>query len=101
MFFGVGIDKDSRCQHYHSEVDVVALKCGQCQRYYACYECHDTLEDHGFVAMHRAELYPVLCGACRNCLSQEEYKGGSCPYCAHPFNPNCSLHDSIYFKEND
>ena len=45
---GLLVDDESRCQHYHTELDIVALKCFQCQKYYACYQCHDSLEDHKF-----------------------------------------------------
>lgn len=58
---------------------------------------HDEMEDHSFEATSEAEPWPVLCGCCRNKLSREEYKTGSCPYCHAQFNPGCSLHENIYF----
>ena len=94
---GIGLDKAGRCTHYHTELDVAALLCGKCRKYYACYECHDQMEDHSFEATSEAEPWPVLCGCCRNKLSREEYKTGSCPYCHAQFNPGCSLHENIYF----
>lgn len=94
---GIGLDKAGRCTHYHTELDVAALLCGKCRKYYACYECHDEMEDHSFEATSEAEPWPVLCGCCRNKLSREEYKTGSCPYCHAQFNPGCSLHENIYF----
>ncbi|MDQ0223380.1 CHY zinc finger protein [Streptococcus moroccensis] len=97
MFYGLEIDGESRCLHYHSPLDVVVLKCGQCQRYYACYECHDALEDHNFLATGPDVEYPVLCGVYKTYLTQQEYQDGACPHCQHPFNPKCALHKSIYF----
>ncbi len=69
----------------------------QCRKYYACYSCHDELEDHSFVATTPEEVYPVLCGNCGRKLTLQEYKKGSCPYCHAGFNPKCSLHENIYF----
>ncbi len=43
-YFGIGLDSSSRCYHYHTKLDIVALKCAVCQKYYACYKCHDALE---------------------------------------------------------
>ncbi|AAV62269.1 unknown protein [Streptococcus thermophilus CNRZ1066] len=44
--YGLLVDNESRCQHYHTELDIVALKCFDCLKYYACYQCHDSLEEH-------------------------------------------------------
>ena len=38
---GIDTDEAGRCPHYPQEVDVAALKCARCQKYYACYQCHD------------------------------------------------------------
>ncbi|HGL8834083.1 TPA: CHY zinc finger protein [Streptococcus agalactiae] len=84
-YFGIGLDSSSRCYHYHTKLDIVALKCAVCQKYYACYKCHDALEEHCFAATKSDEMFPVLCG--------------SCPYCRMLFNPNCQRHDSIYFSK--
>ncbi|MGX7775790.1 CHY zinc finger protein [Streptococcus pluranimalium] len=100
MFFkGIDIDENSRCRHYHTEQDIVALKCADCQPYYACYKCHDVLEDHTFKATSSDEPYPVICGACQSYLTFSAYKRGSCPQCDAVFNPNCQLHDHIYFSK--
>lgn len=29
--YGLALDDDGRCQHYHTQRDVVALACDQCQ----------------------------------------------------------------------
>ena len=95
---GVGLDKEGRCKHYHTSLDIAALLCAQCRKYYACYSCHDEMEDHPFAATAPEEEYPVLCGNCRRKLTRKEYKQGSCPYCHAGFNPRCSLHENIYFS---
>ncbi len=94
---GIGLDKAGRCIHYHTEPDIAALLCAKCRKYYACYSCHDEMEDHLFAATQPEEAYPVLCGNCRRKLTYQEYKKGSCPYCQAGFNPKCSLHENIYF----
>ncbi|WP_322348592.1 DUF1284 domain-containing protein [Tumebacillus algifaecis] len=100
--YGVDVDAETRCKHYHSPVDIIALKFGCCERYYPCYECH--LE----VADHQPEPWPksrfdepaVLCGACGHELTVHEYKNceSRCPTCGAAFNPGCQLHHSLYFE---
>ena len=61
---GVTLDTETRCAHYHSRLDIIAIKMRCCATYYACRECHDQL------AGHAAEVWPidewdqaaVLCG---------------------------------------
>lgn len=96
--YGIDLDASGRCIHYHTRQDVAMLLCSRCRKYYACYQCHDALEDHTFAATDDEEKYPVLCGCCRHKLTRQEYGSGSCPYCKAEFNPRCSLHKDIYFK---
>ncbi|MDN5961960.1 MAG: CHY zinc finger protein [Propionibacterium sp.] len=96
-FHGIGLDAEGRCTHYHQASDVVALKCAQCGRYYACYQCHDALEHHRFMATGPDGPTPTLCCACNTALSHEQYSQGACPACGHEFNPRCALHKDIYF----
>ncbi|HHL9829812.1 TPA: hypothetical protein ACRBSW_001437 [Streptococcus pyogenes] len=70
--FGIDLDQEYRCLHYHTPLDIVGLKCAFCQTYYACYHC-------------------------RKLLSLAEYGCGCCPYCQSPFNPACHRHKDIYF----
>ena len=95
---GIDLDAAGRCKHYHKDVDIAALKCSRCNEYYACYQCHDSLEDHKFVASNK-EDYPVMCGVCHQLLTFDEYASEACPNCHHWFNPRCKLHYGIYFED--
>ncbi|PAU83158.1 hypothetical protein CK500_10140 [Halorubrum salipaludis] len=72
---GVAVDPETRCAHWDSAVDVVALRFGCCETYYPCDACHDAATDH------EAEPWPrdrfdepaVLCGACGATLTAREY----------------------------
>ncbi|MCW1909154.1 hypothetical protein N7X57_01540 [Lactiplantibacillus paraplantarum] len=96
VIYGLGLDAAGRCQHYHLETDIAALWCEQCRRYYACYQCHDALCQHAFVASTPLSL-AVMCGACRYRMTITTYHVGYCPHCHRAFNPRCRLHDRIYF----
>ena len=96
--YGIQLDQAGRCRHYHSEADVVALRCCQCHKYYACYKCHDESENHDFKPADASDPVPVLCGNCMNQLTREQYARGFCHYCRHQFNPGCRLHHDIYFE---
>jgi uncharacterized CHY-type Zn-finger protein len=99
---GLDVDAQTRCAHWHSALDVIAIKMRCCQTYYACKDCHDALADH------RARVWPraawdqaaVLCGVCGLQMSVRGYldSGNVCPGCAAPFNPGCRLHYHLYFE---
>jgi len=40
------IDPHTRCAHYHSALDIVAIRMACCGEYYACLHCHEELADH-------------------------------------------------------
>lgn len=100
---GEGLDDQTRCVHWHSPLDVIAIKFMCCGKYYACYECHRALE------AHPAEVWPgaafgvpaVLCGVCRAELTIEAYlaSGNVCPSCGTGFNPGCATHHHLYFAK--
>ena len=99
---GLKMDKETRCLHYHSPLDIVALKCFSCQTYAACYQCHDALSDHSFAPYpsSRSKDKVLLCGACQTEMTISLYRTSpSCPSCHKPFNPACKNHDHIYFKD--
>lgn len=97
---GVNPDPQTRCAHYHQDVDVIAIKHYCCARYYPCHLCHAELADHP------AQVWPlrhfdqpaVLCGVCGTQMSVAQYLGTDhCPHCAAQFNPGCKLHRELYF----
>jgi len=99
--YGVEVGPQTRCVHYYSQLDIVAIKFKCCGRWYPCYECHAAIADHD------ARVWPVgefderaiLCGACGNQLTIGEYLEGdsACPSCRSRFNPGCKKHYHLYF----
>jgi uncharacterized CHY-type Zn-finger protein len=97
---GVDVDANTRCAHYHSEKDVIAIKFHCCRQYYACFFCHQEL------AGHTAEKWPkpqwneqaILCGNCSNEMTIATYLDAErCPNCDHLFNEGCRNHYHLYF----
>lgn len=74
MIYGIGLDSEGRCLHYHTKCDVVALKCNKCKEYFACYQCHNQLQNHPFEPVSKEDVAPVICGSCRHFLTFDEYK---------------------------
>lgn len=95
--YGLLVDDQGRCQHYHSELDIIANRCGICGRLYACYKCHDELEDHIFGPVPADQKDSVMCGVCGQLYTYAEYSTiCSCSHCGSSFNPKCSLHKEMY-----
>jgi uncharacterized CHY-type Zn-finger protein len=98
---GLGLDPETRCVHWRSALDIVAIKMRCCGVYYACKDCHAALAGHPIEVWPRAEWKTpaILCGACGTELSIRAYlEGGDrCPNCAAPFNPGCRTHHHFYF----
>ena len=99
--FGLTIDDETRCVHYGTAKDVIAIKFACCQRYYPCHLCHEQ------TATHPAQQWPLeqrdekalLCGVCKTELTIEAYlRVDACPTCAAEFNEGCRLHSHLYFK---
>ena len=99
---GKTTDRQTRCIHYHSSLDIIAIKFKCCNNFYPCYQCHEEEANHPAKVWNKEEFETraILCGACKTKMSISSYKssGYSCPYCATPFNPKCSLHDHLYFE---
>ncbi|WP_075036284.1 CHY zinc finger protein [Halobacillus dabanensis] len=98
---GVRVDEQTRCAHYHSDVDIIAIKFYCCQDYYACYYCHEAQTNHQPMKWPRKKWgeKAILCGNCQSELSIDEYmKSTQCPQCKHVFNEKCSLHYPLYFE---
>lgn len=100
---GIGLDAQTRCAHYDSPRDIVAIKMRCCGAYFACKDCHDALCDHSLQSWPREERKEraVLCGACGSELTIAHYLESSdrCPECGAPFNPGCRKHRDVYFSE--
>ncbi len=98
---GPVVDDETRCIHYRSPLDVVAIRFACCGEYYPCHLCHAEAADHP------ARQWPigdrdreaVLCGVCGSELTIAAYLAAdSCPRCRAPFNPGCHLHTHLYFE---
>ena len=98
---GKTVDAETRCEHYATPLDVIAIRFVCCSEYYPCHLCHAECADHP------AEQWPaaqrdheaILCGVCRSELTIDAYLGvDACPSCAAPFNPGCKLHQDYYFQ---
>ena len=98
---GQSLDPQTRCAHWHSELDIIAIKMRCCSAYYACRECHDELAGHPAALWPQAEWDEpaVLCGACGTELSVRDYLAceSQCPACRARFNPGCHKHRRLYF----
>ncbi|MCX7986229.1 MAG: CHY zinc finger protein [Bacteroidales bacterium] len=98
---GLKLDRNTRCKHYNSEVDVIAIRMKCCNKYYACNSCHNELELHEINPWTQSEFNEkaILCGKCGKELTISEYLSSNsrCPNCDANFNPNCSKHYPIYF----
>lgn len=101
LVWGVGLRRhgESRCAHWNSELDVLAIQAPCCQKFYACASCHDACENHSFnpwPSSTSLEQNALLCGVCRHSYSIREYINGtespSCPACGASMNPGCKLH---------
>jgi uncharacterized CHY-type Zn-finger protein len=99
---GLDLDPETRCAHWRSPRDIIAIRMRCCGAWYACRDCNDAVADHP------AEVWPretwdtpaILCGACGTQLSIAAYMacGDACPSCAAPFNPGCRTHYHLYFE---
>jgi uncharacterized CHY-type Zn-finger protein len=99
---GIDLDSETRCTHYRTPRDIIAIKMKCCGVYYACKDCHDALADHPAQVWPRSEWdrQAVLCGACKNELCIREYLecGNVCAVCGAHFNPGCRSHYRFYFE---
>ena len=97
------IDLETRCKHYHSRNDRIAIKFYCCGEYFPCFNCH---QEYG---CGKKAVWPqskfderaILCGSCGKELTIHEYLNSddACPSCRQAFNPGCSLHYDLYFEK--
>src|SRR3954468_6850024 len=102
---GIDVDDETRCAHYRSEFDIIAIKFKCCGQWFPCYQCHIEL------AGHPAKVWPhdefdtsaVLCGSCGKQLTIRQYLqcDAACPHCREKFNPRCAGHYHFYFERGD
>lgn len=98
---GQTVDEQTRCVHYRSALDVVAIRFHCCRRFYPCHRCHAEAETHPATQWPRDEWeHPaILCGVCRGVLSIRSYQAvHACPACGAPFNDACAAHAPLYFE---
>lgn len=102
---GINLDEETRCDHYRTFLDVIAIRMKCCGVFYACKDCHQALADHPLAVWPKAEWNQkaVLCGTCGYEMSVEEYlaSGYGCPGCSAAFNPGCRKHAHFYFESVD
>jgi uncharacterized CHY-type Zn-finger protein len=98
---GVSVDAQTRCAHYASPRDVIAIRFPCCDVYYPCHACHAEVAGHPPARWPRERFDEpaVLCGACLGTLTVREYlaSGHACPRCGAAFNPGCAAHHDLYF----
>jgi uncharacterized CHY-type Zn-finger protein len=101
--YGNTIDNETRCQHYQSDKDIIAIKMHCCNKYYACITCHNEKETHTTSVWPKENFNTaaILCGVCKTELSIENYlaANNNCPNCQAAFNPKCSNHYHLYFEQ--
>jgi uncharacterized CHY-type Zn-finger protein len=100
--YGDLLDDNTRCTHYHSSLDIIAIKMKCCGNYYACISCHNEIEKHQTAVWTKDEFEKkaIICGICKTELTIAEYLScnSKCPNCKSGFNPKCSNHYHYYFE---
>ena len=98
---GPVVDDMTRCIHYRTEVDIVAIRFACCDEYYPCHRCHEETADHPAEQwrLDERDREAVLCGACGTELTIAAYLAtDACPNCRSAFNERCRLHTHLYFE---
>lgn len=99
---GTNVDGQTRCSHYDSDIDIIAIKFKCCRQWFPCYECHAEYTNHATEVWSTGEreTLAVLCGRCGHRLSIAEYLecASVCPKCRSGFNPGCARHYDLYFE---
>ncbi|MDW0109448.1 CHY zinc finger protein [Sporosarcina aquimarina] len=102
VVIGEQVDLETRCAHFHKDIDRIAIKFYCCNQYFPCYQCHS---QHGCGQLRRwpqthFNEKAILCGTCGFELSINQYLGcaSECPNCQSSFNPGCNAHTHLYFE---
>lgn len=99
--WGQTVDSQTRCVHYHSPLDVIAIRFKCCDKYFPCYQCHTCENVQRWDQSELDSGIPViLCGVCNSELTFQQYSqgGAACSVCQAKFNPRCLLHYHLYFN---
>lgn len=100
LVHGPTVDEQTRCIHYATPLDVIAIRFACCGEYYPCHLCHEESADHPAHPWpaDSDDVRAILCGQCWSELTIGEYRVATgCPRCGAPFNPRCAAHHPIYF----
>ena len=98
--YGKPVDGQTRCVHYRTLKDIIAIKFCCCGKYYPCFRCHEECSGHP------AQVWPVdqwqeraiLCGVCRSEMAIADYRASThCRSCEAEFNDACRNHAHLYF----
>ena len=92
---GLTVDDESRCTHYHTPLDIIAIKFKCCNKFYSCYKCHNENENHEIIRWEKDEFdeQAILCGVCNQTMSINDYMLSEvCPHCSARFNHRCKYH---------
>lgn len=100
---GKPIDDETRCTHYHTELDIIAIKFKCCNAYYPCYDCHQEEAGHLTDIWGKSEQQEkaIFCGSCKYEMTISQYLNcnNQCIFCASKFNPKCAQHYHLYFEK--
>lgn len=97
---GRTVDDQTRCVHYNTALDVVAIRFKCCGEFYPCHLCHGEAADHDVMVWPPEEghQHAILCGVCWETMAIGKYLAADgCSNCGAPFNPGCRLHKHLYF----
>ena len=99
--YGSLIDNETRCTHYYSSLDVIAIKFKCCNKYYPCYKCHNEHVSHAIErwAENEFDEKAIMCGVCKHEMRIRDYMMVEmCPRCKAHFNSRCKFHYHLYFE---
>ena len=64
IVLGKTVDDQTRCEHYHSATDVIAIRFYCCDTYYPCHLCHEETAGHASRQwpVTKRNVPAILCG---------------------------------------
>ena len=76
---GKTTDHQTRCIHYQTQLDVIAIKFKCCNTYYPCYYCHEEEAGHKHETWNKDEFetHAILCGVCQQEMTINQYKSSN------------------------